>query len=195
MTTRTVGYLAFLLAAIYLTFRFLMPFVLPFVLGIALAFVLEPALRFLTTRCRLSRGGAAGLLVVVLIGSLALLVSWAVTRIAAEATDLYGYLPQYYDEFNRVIREVMKIAGEFSQQLPEPLARAAQDQWNRMYSLLSAIVSGAGGGSPDGPLVYRDHGFHFHVGFLRHEGPRGHRRVHAQSGPGTLVHPFQERRD
>jgi sporulation integral membrane protein YtvI len=93
----------------------------------------------------MSRGGGAALLVLVLVGTLALLATWAVTRIAAEATDLYGYLPQYYGEFNRVLREVLKIAGEFSQQLPEPLARAAQDQWNRMYSLLSAVVSGAGG--------------------------------------------------
>lgn len=145
MTTRTVGYLAFLLAAIYVTFRFLLPFVLPFALGVFLAFVLEPSVKFLNKRFRLSRPGAAALLVLILVGSLAFLVSWAVTRIAAEVTDLYGYLPQYYGEFMRVVGEMLRVAGDISQQLPEPLARAAQDQWNRLYSLLSAMVSGAGG--------------------------------------------------
>ncbi len=145
MTTRTVGYLAFLLAAIYLTFRYVLGYVLPFVLGVFLAFILEPAVRILSRRGRISRSGAAIVLVLLLVGSLAFLVAWAVTRIAAEVTDLYGYLPQYYGEFNRVISEVLRIAGDISQQLPEPLARAAQDQWNRLYSLLSAIVSGAGG--------------------------------------------------
>jgi len=84
-------------------------------------------------------------LVLVLVGSLVLLATWAVTRIAAEITELYGYLPQYYAEFLRVIGEIAKVAGEWSERLPEPLARAAQDQWNRLYSLLSTVVSGAGG--------------------------------------------------
>lgn len=145
MTTRTVGYVAFLLAGIYLVIRFVLPFILPFALGIFLAFLLEPALRFLNRRCRLSRSGSAAILVLLLVGMLVLLASWAVTRIAAEVTDLYGYFPQYYGEFNRVIFEIASYVGEFSEQLPEPLARAAQDQWNRLYSLLSAIVSGAGG--------------------------------------------------
>lgn len=141
MTSRTVGYLAFLLAGIYVLIRFVLPFVLPFALGIFLAFLLEPVLRFLNQRCHMSRGGAAAIVVLVLVGVLTFLVSWAVTRIAAEVTELYGYLPDYYGEFDRVVREILRVAG----QLPEPLARAAQDQWNRLYSLLSAIVSGAGG--------------------------------------------------
>ncbi|MGE5578669.1 MAG: sporulation integral membrane protein YtvI [Bacillota bacterium] len=145
MTTRTVGYLAFLLAGIYLLIRFLLPFVLPFVLGIFLAFILEPVLRFMTSRLRLSRGGSAAILVLIMVGAMLFLASWTVTRIAAEVTELYGYLPQYYGEFNRIIAEILRVAGDISEQLPEPLARAAQDQWNRLYSLLSAIVSGAGG--------------------------------------------------
>jgi sporulation integral membrane protein YtvI len=145
MTTRTVGYLVFLLAAIYLLIKFLLPFVLPFVIGVFLAFILEPALRFMTSRLHLSRGGAAAILVLVMVGAALFLASWTLTRIAAEVTELYGYLPQYYGEFNRVIAEILRVVGDISEQLPEPLARAAQDQWNRLYSLLSALVSGAGG--------------------------------------------------
>jgi len=122
-----------------------MPFVFPFVFGIVIAFVLEPALKFLCDRCRLSRGGAAAILVLTLVGALIVLLSWSITRIAAEVTELYSYLPQYYGEFNRIVSEILRIAGDISEQLPEPLARAAQDQWNRLYSLLSAVVSGAGG--------------------------------------------------
>lgn len=145
MTTRTVGYVAFLLLAIYLLIRLVLPFVLPFVLGVFLAFLFEPALRFLNKRLRFSRGGAAAILVLLLVGSLILLTSWAITKIAAEITVLYGYLPQYYGEFNRIVEDLLARLGEYSAQLPEPLARAAQDQWNRLYSLLSAVVSGAGG--------------------------------------------------
>lgn len=145
LTTRTVGSLVFILLGLYLVFRFVMPFILPFVLAVFLAFIMEPMVRSLAGRGRFGRSWASLVVVLLLVGALVLLVSWSVMRITAEVTDLYGYLPNYYGEFNRVVSEVLRVAGDLSQQLPEPLARVAQDQWNRLYSLLSVIVSGAGG--------------------------------------------------
>jgi sporulation integral membrane protein YtvI len=145
LTSRTLGYVALLLAAIYLGLRYVMLYVLPFVLGIILAFILEPAVRALSAKLRFRRPWAALVAVLVLVAGMGLVVAWSVTTIATELTDLYGYLPQYYGEFNRVVSEVLRIAGDISEQLPEPLAGAAQEQWNHLYSLLSVIVTGAGG--------------------------------------------------
>ena len=145
MTTRTVGYLVFLFGGVYLIFKYVLPYVLPFVVGMVIAFILEPVVDLLVRRIRISRAWAAIIVIVALVGCLSYLASWSIARIAAEVTDLYGYLPQYYTEFNRILSEVLRVAGDISQQLPEPLARAAQEQWNRLYSLLSVIVSGAGG--------------------------------------------------
>ena len=145
MTTGTVGYLAFLLLAIYLFLRYVMGYVMPFVIGVALALLLEPVVKFFTQRFRLIRAAAAALTVLGLIAILALILSWGITRIAAELTDLYRGLPDYYMDFNAVLSEVLRIAGDISSQIPEPLARVAQEQWNRIYSLLSVIVTGAGG--------------------------------------------------
>jgi len=145
LTTRTVGYLTFLFLAIYLFLRYVIGYVMPFVIGVALALLLEPVVRFFTRRFRLKRGAAAALTVTGLIAILALLLSWGITRIAAELTDLYRGLPEYYIDFNTVLSEVLRIAGDISAQLPEPLARVAQEQWNRIYSLLSVVVTGAGG--------------------------------------------------
>ncbi len=145
MTTGTVGYLAFLLLAIYLFLRYVMGYVMPFVIGVALALLLEPVVKFFTQRFRLKRAAAAALTVLGLIAILALILSWGITRIAAELTDLYRGLPDYYMDFNAVLSEVLRIAGDISSQIPEPLARVAQEQWNRIYSLLSVIVTGAGG--------------------------------------------------
>jgi sporulation integral membrane protein YtvI len=145
LTTRTVGYLAFLFLAIYLFLKYLMGYVMPFVIGVALAFLLEPVVSYLTAKFRIRRAPAAALVVVGLVAVLALLLSWGITRVAAELTDLYKGLPHYYIDFNRVLSELLRIAGDISSQLPEPLARVAQEQWNRIYSLLSVIVTGAGG--------------------------------------------------
>lgn len=145
MTSRTAGALVFVLGGLYLVFQFVMPFILPFMLAIILAFIMEPTVSALSDKARIGRSWAAVVVIVLLLGILGLLVSWSVTRIATEITDLYGYLPNYYGEFNRVVAEILRVAGDISLQLPEPLARVAQDQWNRLYSLLSVLVSGAGG--------------------------------------------------
>lgn len=145
MTTRTVGFMTFLFLAIYLFLRYVMVYVLPFVVGIFLAFLLEPLVRFVMDKLRVRRAVAAAFVILSLLSVLVLLLSWGLTRVAEELTVLYKDLPQYYADFNRVLTEVLRIAGDISSQLPEPLARVAQEQWNRIYSLLSVLVTGAGG--------------------------------------------------
>ncbi len=142
MTWKSVWYIVFLLIGIFLFLKYAMPYVLPFVLGAFLAFLLDPLVSFLTKRTRMGRGWAAFTSIMLLAVGLGLSLSWGVTRLAQEIADLYGYFPQYYGEFNKILGDVLRFAGEFSQKLPEPLARLAQDQWNSLYSLLSAVVTG-----------------------------------------------------
>ena len=106
-----------------------MPYVFPFVIGAFLAFLLEPLVVFLVERTRMTRAWAAFLCILVLVTGLGLFVSWAVTRVAQEVADLYGYLPQYYGEYNKILEDVLRMWVS-SPRLPEPLARIAQDQWN-----------------------------------------------------------------
>ncbi len=144
MTTKTAAYITFILGAIYLFLRYVMSYVLPFVLGIFLAFMLEPVVAGITRRTGIRRSKASLAAVFLLVLVLVSVVTWAVTRIAAEISDLYRKLPEYRVEFDRVIAEALRVAGDISDQLPEPLARSLQEQWNRLYSLLTALVSGAG---------------------------------------------------
>lgn len=122
-----------------------MPYVFPFVLGAFLAFLLDPLVTFLVDRIKMTRAWAAFLSILVLVVALGLFVSWGVTRLGQEIADLYGYLPQYYGEFNNILKDVLNRVGDFSNRLPEPLARIAQDQWNNLYALVAAMVTGAGG--------------------------------------------------
>ncbi|HHY16657.1 MAG TPA: sporulation integral membrane protein YtvI [Firmicutes bacterium] len=145
MTRKSVWFIVFLLIGIFLFLKYVMPYVLPFALGAFLAFLLDPLVSFLTKRTRITRGWAAFISILLMAVGLSLILSWGITRLAQEIADLYGYFPEYYGEFNRILGDVLRVAGEFSQRFPEPLARIAQDQWNSLYSLLSAVVTGAGG--------------------------------------------------
>lgn len=145
MTARTLGYLTFVSLSIWGFLRYLMPYLFPFVFAVFLAFTLEPAVQFLTNKLRFRRSHASLLMILIIVTLLLTFLAWGVTRIASELTDLYGYLPQYYTNFNEVLSYILKTAGDISERLPEPLARGAQEQWNRLYSLVARLVSGAGG--------------------------------------------------
>lgn len=145
MTTRTVTYLVVIFTGIYLFFKYAVGYVLPFVVGVFLAFLLEPVVSAISRKLHIKQAFAGFLTLMVLLGSLSYLFTWAVTRIIRELTELYKVLPSYYEEFNRIIVEVLQIAGDISEKLPEPLARIVQDFWNQLYELISSIVTGAGG--------------------------------------------------
>lgn len=145
LTWKSVLYILMLLVGIYLFLQYVMPYVFPFVLGAFLAFLLDPLVAFLVDRTKMTRAWAAFLSILVLVLGFGLFVSWGVTRLAQEVADLYGYLPQYYGEFNKILEDILHSVGDFSKKLPDPLARIAQDQWNNLYALVAAVVAGAGG--------------------------------------------------
>lgn len=145
MTWKSMVHTVIWLVGMYLFLQYAMPYIFPFVIGAFLAFLLDPLVVFLVERTRMTRAWAAFLCILVLVTGLGLFVSWAVTRVAQEVSELYGYLPQYYGEFNKILADVLNMVGEFSQRLPDPLARIAQDQWNNLYTLVASIVAGAGG--------------------------------------------------
>ncbi len=145
LTWKSIFCTVILLVGIYLFLQYAMPYVFPFALGAFLAFLLDPLVVLLVKRTRMTRAWAAFLSILVLVVGLGVFISWGVTRVAQEVADLYGYLPQYYGEFNKILGDVLNMVGEFSQKLPEPLARIAQDQWNNLYALVATFVTGAGG--------------------------------------------------
>ncbi len=144
VTRRTIFHSALLMVCLWVFFKFLVPALLPLVLGVILAFVLEPLVRYLSG-LGIGRGASSLIAVLLILSLLFFVLSFSVTRIGIELGDLYAELPKHRDEFNRVVAQIVRVAGDISQQLPEPIARALQDQWNRLADLLAALVTGAGG--------------------------------------------------
>lgn len=132
------------IVGIYLFLQYAMPYIFPFALGGFLAFLLDPVVEAFVKLTKMSKGWAAFLSIAIFVVGLGLVVSLGVTRVAQEVADLYGYLPQYYGEFNKILTDVLNTVGEFSQKLPEPLAKIAQDQWNNLYSFVASFVAGVG---------------------------------------------------
>lgn len=144
MTGKTFLYLGALLLGLWVFFTFLVPALLPLVLGVLLAFVLEPFVKYLSG-LGLGRNMSSLVAVLLVLTLVIFVLSFSITRIGIELGQLYAGLPEHRDQFNQFVERVVKAAGDISEQLPEPIAKALGEQWNRVASLLSTLVAGAGG--------------------------------------------------
>ncbi len=144
MTQKKMLVAIFFLIAVFLFLKYIMPYVAPFALSAFLAFLLEPIVTFLETRLKMGRGWAAILSMLIFSVVVGSIVVWSFTSLSTELTDLYERLPEYYTEFMEVMRNALEVSGEFSKNLPEPLASTVQGLWNSLYDALYGIVIGAG---------------------------------------------------
>ncbi len=78
---------------IWLLLRFVLPWLAPFLLALALAALVEPAVKLLTGRLRLPRWGASALCVLALAGGVLGLLGAALWRLVYEAGLLLGRVP------------------------------------------------------------------------------------------------------
>ncbi len=145
LTWKSVLYTILWLLGIYLFLQYAMPYIFPFALGAFLAFLLDPFVSFVTERTKITKAWAAFFSIIILVVGLGVFISLGVTRLAQEVSDLSKFLPQYYGEFNKILGDLLNMVGEFSQRLPEPLSKIAEDQWDNLCALVSVFVAGAGG--------------------------------------------------
>lgn len=130
--------------------RFLLPCLWPFLLALLTAAVCEPAVEFLTDRCRLRRGVSSALCVTVILASLTGFFLLVVVRLFDEAAGLMEELPRLTEGLPRVLERVeltvrrliasapqgvrsylagaMEAAGERAAQIPAELSAWALDK-------------------------------------------------------------------
>ena len=82
------------LLALWLAAKYLLGLVLPFLLSLALARLMEPAVRFLSERLRLRRGFVSGICCLAFTGAVLLLLFFAVSRGLRELGAFAGELPR-----------------------------------------------------------------------------------------------------
>lgn len=118
------------LAALWVGLRWLLPLAVPFLLAAALAWLLEPVVRFLTARCRLPRRLAAALGVLAAAGLLMGVGALLLWRLWYELTQLVGQLPALLAELGGLTHQMedwlYRLFVALPDQLREPARQAAE---------------------------------------------------------------------
>lgn len=127
------------LAALWAGLRWLLPLAAPFLLAAVLAWLLEPAVRFFTVRCRLPRRLAAALCVLAAAGLLMGIGGLLLWRLWYELAQLAGRLPALLAELGGLTHELeswlYRLFVALPDQLREPARQAAESLGQSLLAL------------------------------------------------------------
>lgn len=132
-------------AAVFLSVRFLLPWLAPFVLAAAVAVILEPVIVFLRRRLRFPRSLASLLCVVAFYAAFAGLIWALVCRVAGEMQVLFERLPQILESISRTLGNVEAWFLSVADRAPDGLGiyiQSAVESIGDQLSSLPAMLSG-----------------------------------------------------
>lgn len=153
------------LAGMWLALRFLLPWLAPFLVGLALAALVEPAVKLLTGRPRLPRWGASALCILGLTGAAAGILGGLLWRLTYEAGALLAKLPTLLAGAPTLTEKLERWSYRFLIALPIPLREAVQTGLdglleagaalpNRLYGWLAGVLAGAAAALPAAALFF-----------------------------------------
>ncbi len=126
---------------IFLTARFMLVYLLPFVIGVVLAFLMQKPAAALSRKCRFSKSTLAAFLVsaaYLLLVVILIVTVWAVFRFIVGITDL---LPQYFEDFQRVLSSLYQRFEQTFEQLPDTARDAVDGAISGAANSLSGIFA------------------------------------------------------
>ena len=130
-------------AAAYLLFEYVAPLFAPFILAVFLTFILEPVVKRIEGRGRMSRGAAVGLAMLATFGSATLLIVLSVTRLIIELVHLTAYLPEYINNIKSVALSTQSKLWAYYFTLPQDVIEFITGKVSGSDYSLDAILTKA----------------------------------------------------
>ena len=111
-------------------------FLMPFVVGWIISAIATPLVNWLEKRLKIVKKLGTAMIVIMVIGLIVLVGYFAVSRIAAEVTDLIQNFPDIYAQLEEGMREIGNtLSGAFSR-----LPRGVQNGWTTIVENLDTYM-------------------------------------------------------
>jgi sporulation integral membrane protein YtvI len=124
----------------YFVTRFVMPFLTPFILGFIFSLILEPIVRLLQRKTRISRGGAVAISLVTVFGVIVFIISLLAVQLTSELISLSGSLPKFFDKLAQIITVKWKSLFLYYEQLPPNIHAVVNQFTDELRNSLSDIA-------------------------------------------------------
>lgn len=146
--TNCVKYLIILLL-FYVFIKYVFHYVAPFVVAFIFSLLLEPVVRWLTTRLKFSRGVSSVIVVVMVIAAFIFLGTGIVSKVIQEAKDLMANMPIYQEQVMKTYTNLKIKAEDYLYLVPEDIRVAMSSATD---SVINAVMNLLGSGMKTGSV-------------------------------------------
>lgn len=129
-----------ILAGGYLLIRFVLPLFMPFLLAGLIALLIEPLVRLLQNKLKMSRGVAVALSLVTLLGILGLILSLVLIKLVTELIDLSNRLPQLSGDVGNFVKTEVARAQDYYWSLPPDVLQFLERVTASLQDNISSIM-------------------------------------------------------
>lgn len=104
---KRLGYLLLAIIGIFLLFK-LVIFYTPFLIAFIISIMMEPAIKFIMKKTKLSRRASSIIVFIITFGIILGLLTWGITTLISESTHLLEGLNGYYNKADNLIQSLIK---------------------------------------------------------------------------------------
>ena len=129
-------YLVLTILGIYLSFK-LAIFYMPFLIAFVISLIIEPAIRALMNKARLTRRTSSIIIFIIVFGIIVGLLIWGIVTLITEATELLQTLNYYFDTAYKQIQNII-LNFEFDKiKIPDEIMRIVQNSTNEVFNYVA----------------------------------------------------------
>lgn len=136
-------YAAIAVLAAFAAFKYLLPILIPFIIALIISYFMEPGIRFLQKRVKISRAIATLIVMLVVFGGIAVILSLIVLRLVTELIQLSISLPILAMELKGYFQDLIERATAFYVTLPPGVSSSIEQSITGLASNLQGLVSTA----------------------------------------------------
>ncbi|NLI11957.1 sporulation integral membrane protein YtvI [Pelotomaculum propionicicum] len=122
-------------------FKYVLPILIPFIIALVLSFCMEPGIRFLQKRVKMSRGLATLTSMLVAFGVITVILSTIVLQLVSELIQLSVSLPALTMELKWYFQGLIEKATAFYVTLPPSVSSSIEQNITNLASNLQGLVS------------------------------------------------------
>lgn len=131
------------LLVILAAFKYILPVLVPFIIALVLSILMEPVIRILQSRARMSRGFATLTAMVFVFGGIVVIISIIILQLVAELIQLSVSLPGLAAEFMVYYQDVIGRVTAFYVNLPPGVTSTLEQNITSITSNLQGLVTRA----------------------------------------------------
>lgn len=129
-------YLVLSFLGIYLSFK-LAIFYIPFLIAFVISLMIEPAIKFLMNKVKLTRRTSSIIIFIIVFGIIVGLLIWGIVTLITEATELLEMLNYYFDTVYKQIQNYISSFKFDSIKIPEELLQILQNSTGEILNYIA----------------------------------------------------------